>query len=94
MRTMIAVPCMDTVQTFFMTSLLSLRKPEGTEVAVASCSLVYEARHNLAMKAIKDGFDRVLWLDSDMRFDPDLMERLGADLDDSGRTTSWKDGER
>lgn len=81
MRTMIAVPCMDTVQTFFMTSLLSLRKPEGTEVAVASCSLVYEARHNLAMKAIKDGFDRVLWLDSDMRFDPDLMERLGADLD-------------
>lgn len=81
MRTMIAVPCLDTVQTFFMVSLLGLRKPEGTEVAVASCSLVYEARHTLAMKALNDGFDRVLWLDSDMNFGPDLLERLSADLD-------------
>ena len=81
MRTMIAVPCMDTVHTFFMTSMLSLRKAEGTEVAVASCSLVYEARHTLAMKALNDGFDRVLWLDSDMNFKPDLMERFAADLD-------------
>lgn len=81
MRTMIAVPCMDTVHTFFMTSLLALHKPEGTEVAVASCSLVYEARHTLAQKAVADGFDRVMWLDSDMRFQPDLMDRLSADLD-------------
>ena len=81
MRTMIAVPCMDMVHTFFFTSMLSMRKPEGTELAVASCSLIYEARHNLAMKAINDGFDRVLWMDSDMNFGPDLMERLEADLD-------------
>ncbi len=82
MRTMIAVPCMDTVHTLFMTSLLSLRKAEGTEISVASCSLVYDARHDLALRAMNMGFDRVLWLDSDMRFDPDLMERLSADLDD------------
>ena len=81
MRTLIAVPCMDMVHTFFFASMLSLRKPEGTEVAVASCSLVYEARHTLAMKAINDGFDRVLWLDSDMNFEPDLLERLAAHLD-------------
>ena len=81
MRTMIAVPCMDMVHTFFFTSMLSMRKPEGTELAVASCSLIYEARHNLAVKAINDGFDRVLWMDSDMNFGPDLMERLEADLD-------------
>ena len=68
MRTLIAVPCMDMVHTFFMTSLLALRKAAGTEVAVASCSLVYEARHTLALKALNDGFDRVLWLDSDMNF--------------------------
>ena len=82
MRTMIAVPCLDTVHTLFMTSLLSLRKAEGTEISVASCSLVYDARHDLALRAMNMGFDRVLWLDSDMRFDPDLMERLSADLDD------------
>lgn len=81
MRTMIAVPCMDMVHTLFMASMISLRKPEGTEVAIASCSLVYESRHTLALKAINDGFDRVLWLDSDMSFDPDLLERLSADLD-------------
>jgi len=81
MRTMIAVPCMDMVHTYFFASMLSLRKPEGTEVAVASCSLVYDARHLLAMKALNEGFDRVLWLDSDMNFQPDLMERLSADLE-------------
>lgn len=81
MRTMIAVPCMDMVHTLFMASMISLRKPEGTEVAIASCSLVYESRHTLALKAINEGFDRVLWLDSDMSFEPDLLERLSADLD-------------
>ena len=81
MRTMIAIPCMDMVHTLFMASMISLRKPEGTEVAIASCSLVYESRHTLALKAINEGFDRVLWLDSDMSFDPDLLERLSADLD-------------
>jgi GT2 family glycosyltransferase len=64
-----------------MASLISLRKPEGTEIAIASCSLVYESRHTLAQKAINEGFDRVLWLDSDMTFGPDLLERFSADLD-------------
>ena len=81
MRTMIAIPCMDMVHTMFFASMLSLRKPEGTEVAVASCSLIYEARHMLARRAINEGFDRVLWLDSDMSFKPDLLERLSADID-------------
>lgn len=81
MRTLIAVPCMDMVHTYFFASMLSMRKQEGTEVAVASCSLVYESRHTLAMKALNDGFDRVLWLDSDMNFQPDLMERFSADMD-------------
>jgi len=81
MRTLIAIPCMEMVHTLFFTSFAAMRKPEGTELAVASCSLIYEARHTLAKKAMDDGFDRVLWLDSDMTFDPDLMERFAADLD-------------
>ena len=81
MRTMIAVPCLDMVHTLFFASFVAMNKPEGTEVAIASCSLVYEARHTLAKKAIDDGFDRVMWLDSDMVFEPDLMNRLSADLD-------------
>ena len=81
MRTLIAIPCLDMVHTLFMASLISLRKPEGTEIAIASCSLVYESRHTLAQKAINEGFDRVLWLDSDMTFGPDMLERFSADLD-------------
>lgn len=81
MRTMIAIPCMDMVHTLFFASFVAMNKPEGTEVAIASCSLIYEARHTLAKKAIDDGFDRVMWLDSDMVFEPDLLNRLSADLD-------------
>jgi len=81
MRTMICVPCMDMVHTLFMVSLLNLRKSEGTEIAVSSCSLVYDARHVLAHKALVEGYDRIMWLDSDHAFKPDLMERLSADMD-------------
>ena len=81
MRNLICIPCMDMVHTLFFTSIMKMNKPEETEIAVSSSSLVYDARHVLAHKALSEGFDRVLWLDSDMRFDPDLMERLSADLD-------------
>ena len=81
MRTLIAVPCMDTVHTVFFTSMMNLHKPEGTEIAVSCSSLVYTARNLLAKKAIDEGFDRVLWLDSDMVFDADLLDRLSEDMD-------------
>lgn len=81
MKTLICVPAMDQVQTLFLTSLLDLKKPEGTEVCISSSSLVYDARNKLADKAITGGFDRVLWLDSDMYFAPDLLERFNEHLD-------------
>ena len=81
MRTLIAIPCMDMVHTAFMASLLSMDKPGDTEVAISSSSLVYDARHMLGHKAVAEGWDRVLWLDSDMHFGPDLMQLLSADLD-------------
>ena len=82
MRTLIAIPCMDTVQTMFFISMMGLCKPEGTKTAIVSHSLIYDARNELAALAVEKGYDRVLWLDSDMVFDADLMERLGADLDE------------
>lgn len=81
MRTLIAIPCMDFVHTEFMLSVLNLRKPEGTEISVSVSSLVYNARNLLAKKAVELGFDRVLWLDSDMKVPVDLMEKLGESLD-------------
>lgn len=81
MRLMIAVPCMDMVHTLFFRSFAGLRLPAGTEVVISTSSLIYDARNQLARKAVEGGYDRVLWLDSDMVFDPDMAERFMADLD-------------
>lgn len=81
MRTMIAIPCMDMVHTDFCRCLVGLEKPEGTETVFCQSSLIYDARNTLAEMAIERGFDRVLWLDSDVTFDPDLIRRLGEHLD-------------
>ena len=81
MRTLIAVPCMDTMPTRFVSSFVNLRRVGETHYAFNANSLIYDSRNIFAAKAITDGYDRVLWLDSDMVFDPDMMERLMADMD-------------
>jgi len=85
MKTLIAIPCMDMVHTEFMKSLLQMKRI-GDEVgfAISSSSLIYDARNGLAKQAIEGGYDRILWLDSDMSFGPDLMARLMADMDENG----------
>ena len=80
-RTLIAIPCMDTVQTPFMCSFSDLDKPAGTVYTVTKNTLIYSARNILAQNAIKHGFDRVLWLDSDITFDSDLLLKLSEDMD-------------
>lgn len=82
MKTLIAIPCMDMVHTEFMKSLLGMRRVGETKFTISCSSLIYDARNAMARKAVKEGFDRVLWLDSDMSFEPDLMERLSARLDE------------
>lgn len=82
MRTLIAIPCMDMVHTIFMKSLLGMNKPGEVKYSISCSSLVYDARNNLAKQAVTEGFDRILWLDSDMEFNPDLLQKLSADLDE------------
>lgn len=82
MRTLIAIPAMDMIHTIFFKSVVSLDKVGETAFSLTSSSLVYDARNTLAKKAIEDKCDRILWLDSDMDFQPDLMKRLSADLDE------------
>lgn len=78
---LIAIPAMDTVKTDFMLSLLALRKPEGSHIAVMQNSLVHTARNHLVWEAISGGNDYILWIDSDMVFQPDLAERLLKDAE-------------
>lgn len=82
MKTLIAVPCMDMLHTPFACALLSQPPlPGQTEITFCANSLIYDARNQLAEKAVREGFDRVLWLDSDVTFRPDFSARLAAHLD-------------
>lgn len=81
MKTLVAIPCMDMVQTRFMFCCLRLLHVGDVEFSMTESSLIYDSRNKLAKKAVDDGFDRVLWLDSDMVFEPDLMEQLSLRLD-------------
>lgn len=83
MNIMVVVPCMSMVHTGFLRSLVSLDTGQHTmRVAVTEGTLVYNARQTLLTGALKVGCDRILWLDSDMSFEPDTMLRLSKDLDE------------
>lgn len=80
MKTLIAVPCMDMVATPFCQSLTALRRVGDCAAGFMVGSLIYDSRNKLAVQALEMEADYVLWLDSDMVFEPDLMERLYEDL--------------
>ena len=82
MKTLICIPCMDMMHTGFVTSLLSLKLKDECRYAVNSSSLIYDSRNSLAKMAVNDEYDRILWLDSDMQFEPYLLQRLSARMDE------------
>ena len=94
-KILIAVPCMDMVHASFAQSLASLNKVGQCMVNFSVGSLIYDSRNKLAAKAMKEEADYILWLDSDMVFSPDLLEKLIEDDKDmvSGiyfrRTSPW-----
>ena len=82
MKILIAVPSHDYVHAEFNRSLMQLDRPAGTGFAQITNTLIYNARNMIAQKAIETGFDRVLWLDSDMVFPHDTLTKLSADMDE------------
>lgn len=76
MKVFIAVPSLDSVPAFFAQSLAMLKRADNTLIGWETGSLVYNARNSLARQAIKAEADWVLWLDSDMVFSPDLLQRM------------------
>lgn len=81
-KTMIAVPCMDSVPVQFCQSLALLQKPEECVLAMQAGSLIYTSRNNLATKAIQLNADFVFWMDSDMVFPPDTLMRMLKTLEE------------
>ena len=80
-RLLIAVPCTDYMHADFVASLLKLTKHldrEGIkhDVDIRPGSLVYYARNQLACKAINENYTHMLFIDSDMVFDENIVETL------------------
>lgn len=80
-KVLIAVPALDTMPTQTAYSMLSLKRDCPSRFSFIVRASCHDARNMLTREAIESGADRVLWIDSDMVFDEDLMIRLGEDLD-------------
>lgn len=76
MKTIVCVPCMDQVPVEFCQSLVTLRRVGECQVSFNKGSLIYDARNQLVNTALKAEADWLLWLDSDMVFNPGLLEDM------------------
>lgn len=82
-KTLIAVPCMDSVPARFCQSIAMLNKMgNNTGICFQIGSLIYSSRENLARRAVEYGAEYIMWLDSDMVFEPDLMQKLFERIED------------
>ena len=84
-KILIAIPCMDQVPAPFAQSLAMIQKTEdNVACAFQMGSLIYTSRNNLSLQAMKTEFDYMLWLDSDMVFQQDLLIRMKQTMDEKG----------
>lgn len=83
MKILIAVPCMDMLHQKFAESLVNVTRtaPADTDICWKPSSLIYDSRNLLALTAIENGYDRIMWFDSDMTFPPDTLHRLLTVMD-------------
>ena len=81
MKILIGIPCLDMVNTRFMLNLLALQRLPGTKIMVTVTSLTYDSRNQIAKAALEQGYDRVMYIDSDMQFSPNLLLKLNEQLD-------------
>lgn len=82
-KILIAVPCMDMVSARFAQSLTTLKKVDTCVVSFLIGSLIYDSRNKLAGYAVEMEADYILWLDSDMVFSPDTLERMLAVIEEN-----------
>ena len=81
MRLLIAIPTTDYIHADFVKSLVALtaelsRKKIEYTVGIQTGTLVYIARDKLACRAVNEKYTHVLWLDSDMVFNEQIVDDL------------------
>lgn len=73
-KILIGMPCMDMIPIKTVGCLLGM---PGAKTLVAN-SLVYDARNSLVSQAINGGYEYLLFIDSDMIFNQDTLDKLLA----------------
>lgn len=81
MKTFIAIPAQDQIDTSFARSLVNLQLDGEVSINFSESSLVYDSRNKLSSAAVVSGADYVLWFDTDMVFSRDLFMRLKTDIE-------------
>jgi hypothetical protein len=74
----VLVPCGRPIEPDCDAALRALEARGYTVRRVPGYSAIDLARSILAADALRDGFDELLWVDSDVAFDPDAIDRLRA----------------
>ena len=82
MKTMIAIPAMEQMYSWTAQCLANLRHVGECKTEYIVRMQVDMARNVLAQRAVEGGYDRILWIDSDMTFEPDMMERMFDSIGD------------
>src|SRR5688572_10945479 len=80
-RAVVLVPYLTHIEPACEDGLRALERA-GLEVRrFASTAAVDRTRSEMATAALRDGFDELMWIDSDIQFSPDAVDRLrGHDL--------------
>lgn len=76
MKILVGVPCMEYLPVEFVNSLMNLKGVGLTDTHLEPLSLVYIAREKIADMAITGEYDYVLFIDSDMVFNRNLLVNL------------------
>ena len=77
MKILIGMPCIHEIPTRTVISLLQVVKKD-VDPYLVSGSLIYDSREYIAHFAVDNGYDYVLYVDSDMIFNAEDLERLLA----------------
>ena len=73
MKTFIAIPCMDKIDTRFVECLINMQPVGAVSYNFLEGSLIYDSRNKLAAAAVKSKSDYVMWVESDMVFTDTLL---------------------
>ena len=78
MKVLLGMPCVKSIPTKTVISLLQTAKKGAVEPLLVEGSLIYDSRDSIARFAVDNGYDYILYADSDMIFSADDLNRLLA----------------